>query len=109
MSFKKVILVLSVIVSLGLTQNALSENKEPVVSEGPFLEVYISKDLTGYIQTRKCEKCSPFNIKITPDVKVFIRNKKDSLSSFIRTSIKPVYVMYDAEQKKALTIGWLKK
>ena len=106
MWFKKFTVVLSLLLLMVAGKNSFAlENPQPVL-EGPFLQVYIGKDLNGYITTRDCDKCKTYRAKITPDVKVLVDGKAGNLSDFVLTNKKPVYVVYDKKSRKALIIGW---
>lgn len=94
------------LILIGLGANAVSaENPFPIL-EGPFLSVYIAKDLNGYVKTKDCDKCKVYGVKITPDVKVLFNSEPAKLADFILTDKKPMFIEYDIKKKKAITIGW---
>ena len=106
MNLKKLVVVLFLIISASMGKNAFSVEKTHPTLEGPFLDIYIDKNLKGYVTTKECDKCKIFRVKITPDVKVFVASKEGKLSDFIKTKKEPVYVTYDVKKQKAIVIGW---
>jgi len=72
--------------------------------ESEKLSIKISKDLTGVIRGKICDRCEVILVSITPDTKLFIKGKQVSLSKASSRSGKPGTATFNIKSKKVTKI-----
>ena len=106
MTFLKSFLLISAIF---ISSNALAVKYHEFADEGPFISIYLGKDLTGYVKSRMCKECKVITHKIHSEVKAFLDGKEVPLKTFVLTAHKPSVVHFSTESKKMTRIIWYSK
>jgi len=103
---KNIVRVLILLSSMLMTASVFSK---PVVMveeaiESESLSIKISKDLTGIVRGRVCDRCEVIVVKITPDTKLFIEGKPVALSKAASRSGKPGTVVFNIKTQQVTKI-----
>jgi len=72
--------------------------------ESEKLSIKISKDLTGVIRGKICQRCEVILVSITPETKLFINRKQVDLSKASARSGKPGTAIFNIKTKKVTKI-----
>jgi len=103
---KKYILLILTLMTLGhfgfAYSGGLVSLEEAIESEK--LSIKISKDLTGVIRGKICDRCEVILVSITPDTKLFIKGKQVDLSKASTRSGKPGTATFNIKTKKVTKI-----
>lgn len=103
---KYILLILTLMVASGYSGFALSGplvNLEEAI-ESEKLSIKMSKDLTGIIRGKICDRCEVILVSITPDTKLFIKGKQVDLSKASMRSGKPGTATFNIKTKKVTKI-----
>ncbi|MDH5425637.1 MAG: hypothetical protein OEY29_11640 [Gammaproteobacteria bacterium] len=98
-------IILSVLTTLALTVSIhsvrASENLKMIEGaiESEALSIKISKDLSGIITGKVCQRCETQVLKITPATQLFIAGKKVGLTRATTQSGKPGVAFYDLKTR----------
>lgn len=89
--------------------NSLTGFAKPMVLieeaiESESLVIKMSKDLTGVIRGRICDRCELIVVRITPETKLFINGKQTDLSKASGRSGKPGTASFNVKSQKVTKI-----
>jgi len=103
---KNIRLTLVLMITLGYSGFALAgklTNIEEAI-ESEKLSIKMSKDLTGVIRGKICDRCEVILVSITPDTKLFVKGKQVDLSKASTLSGKPGTATFNIKTKKVTKI-----
>jgi len=84
-------------------------NAAPVVMleeaiESESLQIKITKDLSGVVRGKICDRCETIVVNITPETKLYIKGKQVDLSKASSRSGKPGTVVFNIKTQKVTKI-----
>ena len=97
---KNILLGLALFASAVMSFSALAEKERSIIIvedaiESVSLRIKVSKDLTGVVTGRVCQRCDLKVLKVTPATKMFADGKQIALSRASQYSGKPGTAFFD--------------
>lgn len=72
--------------------------------ESASLNIKISRDLTGIVRGKVCDRCETIVVNITPETKLFIKGEQADLSRAASRSGKPGTAVFNIKTRKVTKI-----
>lgn len=87
--------------------NADSKNATSEIGEAT--KFNLTKNLSGFVNYKRCESCKTEHYKITPDIKAYLNNEEVPLSNFINSRKKPDSLVFVIASGELAGLKWFLK
>ena len=105
----KMLLSLSLLLTLFLGQSVMAEEHPYVPFEANPLSIKLSKDGTGIVKNIYCWMCDYKIVNITADTKAYENGTEVSIQEARKRNGKSALVAFDPYTRKVQTIRWSKE